>query len=744
MSLTFSHISADGFEEEARLKAGRKRSRMREAVSCSQCRGRKIRCDRTNGLPCKQCRARGSECSFKSQGLPSGTSTLRRERGTPTPGFAHPITPPESSASASVSREGAPTHRPTDVGSCESLPLPGSHVFRGSERKTRMVGMTHWISPGYDTWVLKAFLERSVEFEASHKRLRELKFQVRIYNVIPTSVSPDLLALLPDRPTSEEHMQRYIRTYGRIYNFIDAGELQADLDRALEHSTSSNPVHLLRSLLVIAISMQGVESKRLISRAIGQQVEHYVRFSNRLQKPCIGVMQVLLLLIILKTMISADTDSMYDLLGIQGLTSQIAFSMGLHRDPALFTDVPPYYAEVRKRLWACFFRLNLDFCLRSGTQLIMRLEDCDCPLPSDRGPSKIIYMPQDCPRPALESELDLYADGDTDTDAAFGLAAVRLAKLIAPTHQILCSATPHISADLHAELRASFRRFLDNLPSYLRPGRPTEDSMQELQQAIICTAMHTALLIINMVKITSVPPDVSQQGQLLETWNYASSILYQFQTVTQVSKETSFAAFHLLWTDAGRAAFTACVVVSRLCGIDNARDIPVHPKHAVTIFAELLTKLLTTMLELWLNRSHRGPVVIKTYIMLAICQAVVSNLYSNFDNSDRMQELCLKAVLSTDQAITNLKDALERHQACYLTGSAVVSRVFASIASGLPADGHNEDTFLLPEDLLALDCSTPSLSSDTWQDLDLSADLTHSQHSGLVAYLEDPSMDMAF
>lgn len=36
MSLTFSHISADGFEEEARLKAGRKRSRMREAVSCSQ------------------------------------------------------------------------------------------------------------------------------------------------------------------------------------------------------------------------------------------------------------------------------------------------------------------------------------------------------------------------------------------------------------------------------------------------------------------------------------------------------------------------------------------------------------------------------------------------------------------------------------------------------------------------------------------------------------------------------------
>lgn len=266
-----------------------------------------------------------------------------------------------------MSREGGPA---TDIGSCESLPVPRSHVFRGSERKTRILGVTHWMSPGYYTWVLKAYLERSAEFEASQKRLKELKFQVRIYNVIPTSVLPDLLGLLPDRSTSEKHMQHYIRTYGRIYNFIDAAELQADLDRALDHSSTSNPVHLLRSLLAIAISMQGVESKRLVSRGIAQQVEHYVRFSDRLQKPCIGVMQALLLLIVLKTMISADTDSMYDLLGIQGLTSQIAFSMGLHRDPVLFMGVSPYYAEVRKRLWACFFRLNLDFCIRSGSQLI--------------------------------------------------------------------------------------------------------------------------------------------------------------------------------------------------------------------------------------------------------------------------------------------------------------------------------------------------------------------------------------
>lgn len=55
--LTFSNLTADTVESGPQRGAGRKRPRHREAISCWQCRNRKIRCDRK--LPCQQCQTRG-------------------------------------------------------------------------------------------------------------------------------------------------------------------------------------------------------------------------------------------------------------------------------------------------------------------------------------------------------------------------------------------------------------------------------------------------------------------------------------------------------------------------------------------------------------------------------------------------------------------------------------------------------------------------------------------------------------
>ncbi|KAI0024610.1 hypothetical protein F4780DRAFT_545122 [Xylariomycetidae sp. FL0641] len=747
MSLTFSHLSADGFEEEARLKAGRKRSRIREAVSCSQCRTRKIRCDRADGFPCKQCRNRGCECSYKSHRPPSGAPKLPSPTPatTPTPGLAVDIPVPGETRPPTPSDSADSQGTSPSKFSAESTMLTGpptkGQVFRGSERKTRMVGVTHWMTPCDDTYVLKAFLDRTPDFEDSLRGLTELKFQVRIYNVIPTSILSDgadghgLFGLLPDRSTSEGYLEQFSRTYARVYNFLDVAELKVDLHRALDRSVASNPIHLLRTLLIIAISMQHVDSKRLIGRRIGQQVEHRIRSSYSYQKPCIGVMQLLLLLIILKTISSADTDPMYDLLGIQGLTSSIAFSMGLHRDPALFIGVSPYYAEVRKRLWACFFRLNLDFCLRSGTQMTMRLEDCDCPPPNDRSLAKIARSPE---TNETTTVMPCTSTDEADVDAAFNLAALRLAKLVAPVHQTLCSPKPRISADLQNELRTSLRLYLDTLPMHLRPGSSNDDPMQGLQQATISIMMHSALLIITTVSITSLPSSPSQQAQLLESWNYASSILYQFQTLTQTVDDVSSVAFHLLWTNACRAAFSACVIVGRLRNIDVARVIPVHPRQAVSVFAELLTKSLSSMLQTWHGRSHQGPVVIKTYILLAICEGVTSNLHSELVGCELKQELTRRAVSAAQQAIIDVKTALQQHQAQYLGAPPDASITLPDI------HGTDADIFLLPDGGLNMDFSALGSCTDPWHVFDLTPDSIHLQDPLLSAFPEDPSMDLAF
>jgi hypothetical protein len=194
--------------------------------------------------------------------------------------------------------------------------------------------------------------------------------------------SRKLLNLLPNRSTCEKWIKRFYKTYGRIYHIIDQNCLTTELEEILIASVDANEVHILKMLLVIAIAMQTDKSERLRGRLILQEAESCIHTSTQFQKPCIGVVQALLLLIIMKTITASDTDSIYNLMGVMGLTTQIALSMGLHRDPALFPGVTPYFAEVRKRLWACFFRLNLEYCIRSGSQFGVRLEDVDCPLPS--------------------------------------------------------------------------------------------------------------------------------------------------------------------------------------------------------------------------------------------------------------------------------------------------------------------------------------------------------------------------
>jgi hypothetical protein len=149
--------------------------------------------------------------------------------------------------------------------------------------------------------------------------------------------------------------------------------------------------------------------------------------------------QALLLLIILKTIAASDTDNMYSLMGFMGLTTQMVLSMGLHRDPALFPGVTPYYAEVRKRLWACFFRLNLDYCIRSGSQFSIRLEDVDCPLPS------AIDLPTLDPGFVMGSAT-LLNQAQEATDQAFNIAAMKLAIVRAPLHQRLCCTTRQFQA----------------------------------------------------------------------------------------------------------------------------------------------------------------------------------------------------------------------------------------------------------------------------------------------------------
>ncbi|KAK4167949.1 fungal-specific transcription factor domain-containing protein [Cladorrhinum sp. PSN259] len=652
MTLTFSNLSADSFE--AHLKTGRKRPRVREAVSCWQCRTRKTRCDRES--PCGQCKHRGvpSDCVYSTpkdrQTVPRSRSRVKKPSPatSPRPSPSPPTqthTPPESCPSREESPELSPISKLTaqqpDVP--PTLPPIRATVFEGTARKTRMVGLSHWLAPCNEMVVLKGMLDHSTEFHPSRKAFAELKTQLRAVNTLPPALaqvgtdSSLLRLLLPERQECDGWVQRYFATYGRIHTILDRPAFIRDID-GIYAGTLTHPVHVSKVLLAVAIAMQNSEQDRLRGRRLAQAVEACVH-TSLFQKPCVGVAQVLLLLVVIKTISASDTAKMYDIMSLMGLTSQVISSMGLHRDPALFAEVTPYYAEVRKRLWACYVRLNLDYCIRSGTQFIIRLEESDCPLPTS-----ISLRTLD---PISSGVVDEALQKQAEKDNAFAIAAAKLARILGPIQQGLYSPIPPASAEVQSRLRTGFKTLLDELPPALKPSANPTDGIETLQQSLISISMNSFLSIASLGATLGTPAEAAQRSQLMELWDNGTSVLHQFERLCGLP-EVKEMTCQFLWTDAARSAMSCCWILGRLRQLDNSRILS-HPQQTGYIFRNFLIESLGFLSALWQTRYHLGVVAAKLAMLLAVSYNVTSNLYTT-ENGVELDAATFRRKLFEDAA----------------------------------------------------------------------------------------------
>lgn len=510
------------------------------------------------------------------------------------------------------------------------------------------------MAPCNDLPVIGAMLGKTVEFQPMWRSFAEVKSILRATNSVSLQVNgtrKTLLSLLPDRSTCQKWIRRFCETYGRMYHVIHQNCLNRQLEEVLVAPVEPNEVHLVKVLLIIAIAMQTDDSERLRGRLLLREAESCILTSTAFQKPCIGVMQTLLLLIILKTITASDTDKIYNLMGTIGLTTQMALGMGLHRDPALFPGVTPYNAEVRKRLWACLFRLNLEYCIRSGTHFGIRLEDVDCPLPTPIDLETLDVT--------MESSGSLNQAREL-TDQAFNIAAMKLAVVRAPLHQRLCSATPQLSSEVRDKMRASLQKILRELPPNLQQGASPCTPILKLQQSLLSVQVHSFMIIITLHFALGVPTHNSQRCDLYESWDDSVFILYQLQEMSQSDSSLANMTYHLLWTDLARAALTACLVVGRLQNINLGTTVSNGPPPTLVIFQQLLLNYLETLSHVLAGRCHLGPVAAKTKLVLDVAKAVTSSLFSDFGGPQRDAKFLMAGITAAEEAVAAMKRSLKR------------------------------------------------------------------------------------
>ncbi|GLA64883.1 hypothetical protein AtubIFM54640_006617 [Aspergillus tubingensis] len=378
--------------------------RHRKALSCTPCRDRKVKCDRSK--PCAQCvRANTQDaCFYRSDTSPSQSSPALTPRAAKRP----LIVREEHARSASAVRK---------LSAGPSLDTPPSTVTAG--RTCNVDGDAAAKRSIFQSSLLSAFPDFNAHLHEYYRNkqtptnpgftdylsLRRLKHDLRGPERRRQSDQPpssEFIELLPDRPLAEYLMQLYFSTFETALRILHVpsfiSKWNAFCDRSVSHAdgllNNKSDIFIAKLLMLMAcascfatentepLASAGFSPQSLIQTChtwISAVTTWLAAMTSHAQLN-LDVIQIKCLLLLAQQATAQDGD----LASLaSGSLLREALLMGLHRDPCNFPNVSPFWAELRKRLWLTIIELELQASLYSGIPLAVSWDEFDSPLPSD-------------------------------------------------------------------------------------------------------------------------------------------------------------------------------------------------------------------------------------------------------------------------------------------------------------------------------------------------------------------------
>lgn len=543
---------------------------------------------------------------------------------------------------------------PTASTTALTPPRSGS-ISTGQDKKAkiRLNGATHWRWVCNELPTLKQMIEKSPAFVDSRHAFRDVKRRLRAINsrpapslAFPSLDSDFLLRLLPKRPVCEYWISQYLETYGRLFDFMHPKALLSTTEEMWHGPSPPRATSITLVLLTIAVAMQNDDDHRLLGRRIAQQLQDFFYSTGILQRPSFEVFQNLCLRVLLKYISVSDSDKFDDVASMLGQTQQMAFAMGLHRDPASFSTITPYEAGLRTRLWSNFFRLALEYSVQSGTPLMIRTEDVDCP-PSpnagwDDGSEEVTDPPA--------------AEGSSVwTESTFGIVLYRIAAIAASLLQDMCSPGRKPSLETGREIQHRFHQILTNMPRCLQHESQATNKMEKLQQILISVLVHRSSLLLYLhLLVDDATPDAYHRTLLFDIWDNSCSILSSIRAVSADPDQWTM-GYQFLWADACRAVFCEALVLRRIRPQDELFTLSSTCQHIVIPLQHTFNQNLSYLSDLWRQKVRLGPNVAKIYLYLRVL-SVVSPVAMSTDQQVRSRHnLLASGVRTALQSVEEVK-----------------------------------------------------------------------------------------
>ncbi|KAJ5923445.1 hypothetical protein N7454_008690 [Penicillium verhagenii] len=414
------------------------RKRRRPALSCEQCRRRKVRCDRE--MPCGPCIKSHPpmNCVYVDEGKaavearvePSLTSDSHsdRRRASPRAGAGQGsadrarIAQLEHSVRAledrvqDLEQQGLNGNTGRCLGA-NSQPSSGSIVhpevdrsggpeqpqtlisplaprIKNEHERVKLFGTTHWALV-FQQFRLLRQVRSATNFadgeqnsiSKANAEIRKLRHHIKSRQA-PRLVdpAPGLLSDLPPRDICNELVQHYLRTLGMIYRVLHVPTFYQEYESFWADSQSASKGFVLKLLLILAIGSI-FHCKPGPLNELGMPIQRWVYaaqwwLSGPFTKEVSNLegLQVYCLLLICRQSYAMDKESNWM---SAGTLLRQAVGQGLHRDPRHFPTVSVFNAEIRRRIWATILELNVQLAIDAAMPPLLAEADYDTRPPAN-------------------------------------------------------------------------------------------------------------------------------------------------------------------------------------------------------------------------------------------------------------------------------------------------------------------------------------------------------------------------
>lgn len=226
-----------------------------------------------------------------------------------------------------------------------------------------------------------------------------------------------------------------------------------------------------------------------------------------------------------------------------GSLLSMAMAMGLHRDPANFSSLPPYECEMRRRLWAAVMELAMQWHIDAPAPLLVSSADFDTAPPlsindHDIGLGKVEY-------PTAQSGM---------TDSSLQIELFRSLKLRLEATQVLTGLNAHHTFERAVELGDKIRSVGSHICTFLREAIRTSSKVSDFHYHFVEILHHRYIMLLHQPFMIQARTNPSFYLSRKTCFGSANTIASYASEMTKSRSQNKYADLFQL-SAVGRASF---------------------------------------------------------------------------------------------------------------------------------------------------------------------------------------------